>query len=154
MVVGGWRIARSLQGGSVVCGCLVRLVYHLLVCTGRWSFFPLAGLLLVDWGWPVRRPVSDSDEHRVCSGCSMDKKHASSVLLMGLKFEVSLSNWVSAVSFILVFLHCGRWRRTGLRQQRSAAATRIGCSGKRLQCIFFFTQRCPVKGMDVIVLYQ
>jgi hypothetical protein len=26
MVAGGWRIARSLQGGSVVCGCLVRLV--------------------------------------------------------------------------------------------------------------------------------
>jgi hypothetical protein len=56
MVTGGWRIARSLQGGSVVCSCLVRLVYHLLACMGRWSFVPLAGLLPVDWRMLVRRP--------------------------------------------------------------------------------------------------
>jgi hypothetical protein len=77
MVAERWRTARSLQGGSVVCGCLVRLVYHLLVCMGRWSFVPLAALLLLDWRWPMRRPVSDSGEYRVCPGRSTDKKHAS-----------------------------------------------------------------------------
>jgi hypothetical protein len=50
---------------------------------------PLVGLLFVIWGWPVRRPVSDSgdDEETTCCRvpeCSMDQKHALCVLLMGL----------------------------------------------------------------------
>nr|TKW36115.1 hypothetical protein SEVIR_2G419450v2 [Setaria viridis] len=45
MAAGGWKIAWSLQGGSI-SGCLVRLICHLLMCTGWCLLIPLA-----DSGW-------------------------------------------------------------------------------------------------------
>ena len=63
VVARAWRIVLTLQGDSDGCGvkwnCLVRLLLHLLVCTGWCSSTPLAGQLLVGWSWPVRRPASD-----------------------------------------------------------------------------------------------
>jgi hypothetical protein len=46
------------------------------------------------------------------------------------------------------------WRGTGLRQRRSAAATCSGCSVEGLICVFLFAQGCPIRGLDVIDLYQ
>jgi hypothetical protein len=47
VVAGAWRIVLTLQGDFNGCGvewnCLVRLLLHLLVCTGWCSSIPLAG---------------------------------------------------------------------------------------------------------------
>ena len=63
VVAGVWMIVLTRQGDSdgrgVEWNCLVRLLLHLLVCTGWCSSIPLAGQLLVGWSWPVRRPASD-----------------------------------------------------------------------------------------------
>jgi hypothetical protein len=58
------------------------------------------GLLLVDRSLLVMRLASVFGENGVCPGHSMVKQH--SVLLMGFKFEDSLSNRESAGSFILI----------------------------------------------------
>jgi len=79
------------------------------------------GLLLVGQSLPVMRLVSVSGESGVCPGRSTVKQHG--VLLMGFKNQNSLSNRESAGSFILDLLHCGRWRRTRLRQRWSAMVT-------------------------------
>jgi hypothetical protein len=61
----------------------------------------------------VLQLASVSGESGICPGRSMFEQHC--VLLMGFKFEDSLSNRESAGSFILDLLHCGRWRRSSLR---------------------------------------
>jgi hypothetical protein len=76
------------------------------------------------------------------------------VLLMGFKFEDSLSNWELAESFVLDLLHCGRWRRSSLRQRWSATAKGTGCSCNGLMYNFIFFQGYPVRGLVVRILYQ
>jgi len=62
MGAGVQRIILSLQGTSDDCevgrNCLVRFVS------------PFAGLLLVDWGWTVGRPVSDPGDDEEIKGMS------------------------------------------------------------------------------------
>jgi hypothetical protein len=105
----------SLQGSFPL-----RLRLHLPLCAGWCSWIPFVGLLLVGRSLPVMRLAYVSSESRVCLGHSTVKQH--DVLLMGFKFEDSLSNRESAESFIWIFfiagdggLGCGsdgrRWRR-------------------------------------------
>ena len=144
MGAGVQRIILSLQGTSDDCevgrNCLVRFVS------------PFAGLLLVDWGWTVGRPVSDpgDDEEMACHllGRSTDQRHEP---LMGLsKFTDSSSIRDSTASSILGYLlYCGRWRRTGLRQRWSAMLKFAGCSFQELICKLSCTLGCPFRGLDV-----
>jgi hypothetical protein len=139
----------SLQGGFPC-----RLWLHVLLYAGWCSWIPFVGLLLAGRILPlqVMRLVSVSGESRVCLGRLTVKQHG--VLLMGFKFEDSMSNRKSIRSFILDLLHCGRWRRTRLRQQWSAMSTGTRCSCNGLICNFIFFQRYPVRGLVVSVLYQ
>ena len=86
MAAGGRGIVLSLRSGSnsLVIDCFVRFVLHLLVCSSWCSSVPLAGLLLVDWVVPVRRPATEPGEWKDCPGRSTDKWHTSSGPLMGL----------------------------------------------------------------------
>ena len=104
-----WRSIGGCTGGDgkSFAGVLI----HLLVSPSCCTLIPLVGSLFVVWGWPVRRPVSDSGDEEETACCrlperSMDQKHALCVLLMGLlKFQDSSSIQMSAVSFILGRLH-------------------------------------------------
>ncbi|CAO2040830.1 unnamed protein product [Urochloa humidicola] len=129
----------------------VRLILHKLLVGGWCSRFPCAGLLFVGRSLLVMRPASVSGV-RDCPGRSAIQQH--NVLLMGSKFEDSSSNREAAGSLILDLLHCWRWRRTTLRQQWLATATSTGCSLGGLKCNFIFFQGYPVRGLDVILLYQ
>jgi len=150
---GDWRVVSSLQGVSGYAH-LVRLPLHQLACLGWCSLIPRAGLLLVDWSSLVRPLASDSGEIGDCPGRSTKKQYVPCVLLMGFKLEDFLSARSSAVSFILGYLlHCGRWRRTRLRQRRLMAATSTGCSCRGLLCNFLFVQGWPVRGLVVRLLY-
>jgi hypothetical protein len=157
VVAGAWRIVLTLQGDFNGCGvewnCLVRLLLHLLVCTGWCSSIPLAGQLLVGWGWPVRRLASDPGEIEVWPERSADKLHAFSVLLMVFLKVDTLSIRDLAMNFILDLLHCGRWGRSGLWQQRLATVTISGCSFNEFICKFSFFQECHVRGLDVKLLF-
>ena len=59
MTAGDQRFVLSLQSGFD--GHFGRLVLHLLAL-GWCSFVPLAGVLLVDWNWPVRQSVFEPGE--------------------------------------------------------------------------------------------
>ena len=76
----------------------------------------------------MRQPVSDPGEIEVWLEYSADKLHAFDVLLMAFLKVDSSSIRDPAMNFIWGLLHCGRWGRSGLRQQRSATATVSGCS--------------------------
>jgi hypothetical protein len=129
-----------------------RLRLHLLLYVGRCSWIPFVGLLFVDPSMPVLRLSSVSGESGMCPGRSTFEQHY--VLLMGFKFEDSLSNRESVESFILDLLRGGRWRRSRLRQRRlvTAKSTRCLCNG--LMCNFIFFQEYPARGLVVSVLYQ
>jgi hypothetical protein len=62
-----------------------------MATAGSWRFvIPLAGLLFVDWGWPVRQSTSDPGGNEDWPGRSTDKQHVLGVLLMALlKFKDS-----------------------------------------------------------------
>ena len=85
------------------------------------------GFAAVDWRLAGEATVADSGVHSDCLVRSMDMKHTFSVLLMGLKFEVSSSNRVWAVSFILVFLL--RWSLE-VEYDRTAVTT-VGSGAKK-----------------------
>nr|TKW17155.1 hypothetical protein SEVIR_5G347400v2 [Setaria viridis]TKW17156.1 hypothetical protein SEVIR_5G347400v2 [Setaria viridis] len=93
----------SLRSGSddlvVVCDYFVRFALHLLICPSWCSSVTLAGLSLVDWVLLVRQPATEPGDCEDCPARSMEKWHASRVLLMG--FEDLFIDWVPAVSFIL-----------------------------------------------------
>lgn len=57
------------------------------------------GLLFVDWALLVRRSATEPDECEDRLGRSVDRWHASGMLLMG--FEIFSSTQVQALSFIL-----------------------------------------------------
>jgi hypothetical protein len=114
-----------------------RLRLHLLLYAGRCSWIPFMGLLFVGRSMPVLRLASVSGKSGICPGRSMFEQHY--VLLMGFKFEDSLSNRESAGSFILDLLHGGRWR-SRLWQRRSATTKSTGCSCNGLMCNFIFFQ--------------
>jgi hypothetical protein len=141
-----WRIVLTLQGDSDGCGVKWNcLLLHLLFCTGWCSSIPLTGQLLVAWGWPVRRPASDPGEIEVWHVRSADKLHAFGVLLMAFLKIDSSSIQDPAMNFILGLLHCGRWERSGLRQQRSTTAT--VSSFHEFICNFFFLVGVPCQGV-------
>ena len=72
----------SLQSGFD--GHFGRLVLHLLAL-GWCSFVPLAGVLLVDWNWPVRQSVFEPGECKDRPRCSTNKQHAFGVILKGIE---------------------------------------------------------------------
>lgn len=117
MVAEIWRSVLSLQADSVDRdvhrNCLVRLIFHLLVCMGWCSFTPFVVLLFVDWGRTVERPVSDpaDDEEMACHllGRSTDQRHALGVPQMGFSKFVNSSSTRDATGppFWVIFSTAG-----------------------------------------------
>jgi hypothetical protein len=101
----------------------------------------------------MRRLASDLGEIEVWLERSADKLHAFGVLLMAFLKVDSSSIRDLAINFILGLLRCGRWGRSSLRQQRWATATSSGCSFNEFICNFSFFQECPVKGLEVKLLF-
>jgi len=81
MTAGDQRFVLSLQCGSD--GHFGWLV-HLLVL-GWCTFVHLVGVLLVDWVWPVRQPVSEPGGCEDRPRRSTNKRHALGVLLKGIE---------------------------------------------------------------------
>jgi hypothetical protein len=87
-----------------------------------------------------------------CPGRSTIQQHH--VLLTGRKCEVFSSNRKSAGSVFLELLHGGRWTRARMQQRGSSTAMGAGYSSSGPMCNFLFFKEYPVRGLDVILLYQ
>ena len=112
---------------------------------GWCTFVPLVGMLLVDWVWPVRQPVSEPGGCEDHPRLSTNKRHALGVLLKGIE-DLFVNSGSGHELHFGFFFHCGRWRRLILRQRWSAAATDAGCSCSGFICNFSIFQEYPVQG--------
>ena len=147
MVPGVGRMVLTLQVASV-WNWLVRLLLHLPVCTGRCSSISLAGLLLGDWAWPVRRLATEPGECEDCPGRLADSRHAFGVLMMGFKnlFADSGSGLEFHPESVFVARGgdgsaCGK---TGQQRRRS-----VGAPVLDFYVFFSFIAGALFKGMDV-----
>jgi len=69
LAAAAWRSLGGCTGGDgkSFAGVLI----HLLVSPSWCTLTPLVGLLFVVWGWPVRRPVSDSGDDEATACCRL-----------------------------------------------------------------------------------
>ncbi|KAF8723331.1 hypothetical protein HU200_021854 [Digitaria exilis] len=153
MVVGGWGIILSLQSGSddlvVVCDYFVRFVLHLLVFWSWCSLIPLAGLLLVDWVLPVKRPVTEPGEWD-CPGRSMAKWHAFGMLLTG--FEDLFVNSGSGREFHHAFFIAGDGEDLACGNDGRQRRGSLGALDVVFYVIFPLIMSALFKGIDVTVM--
>ena len=149
MTAGDQRFVLSLQCGSD--DHFGRLVLHLLML-GWCTFVPLVGMLLVDWVWPVRQPVSEPGGCEDRPRRSTNKRHALGVLLKGIEGLFVDSGSGRELHFGFFFIagdgedsFCGN---VGRQRRRILDAPVVD-----LYVISLFFRSTRFKGLDVKFMY-